>query len=143
MPLTRAAYDRSAASTTLAISIARVMGPVPPGMGAIHPATRTFQALRILVNEELTALRQVVINALGLKRGDRVAGIFAQKWLAGTPGKAELRSTLGGPLDGMIADYQKKYAAYTGANSTASAVRMYLYLVSLPTLPGNSGRWLS
>ena len=40
-----------------------------------------------------------------VKTGDRVAGIFAQKWLAGTPSRAELRSTLGGPLDGMLAEY--------------------------------------
>ncbi|HZT80969.1 MAG TPA: NAD(P)-dependent alcohol dehydrogenase, partial [Gemmataceae bacterium] len=40
-----------------------------------------------------------------VKTGDRVAGIFAQKWLGGLPGRAELRSTLGGPLDGMLAEY--------------------------------------
>jgi NADPH:quinone reductase-like Zn-dependent oxidoreductase len=39
-----------------------------------------------------------------VKPGDRVMGIFAQKWLGGTPGRAELRSTLGGPLDGMLAE---------------------------------------
>lgn len=39
-----------------------------------------------------------------VKAGDRVAGIFAQKWLAGPPTKAQLLSTLGGPLDGMLAD---------------------------------------
>src|SRR5262249_21480074 len=40
-----------------------------------------------------------------VKTGDRVAGIFAQKWLAGTPSRLDLRSTLGGPLDGMLAEY--------------------------------------
>jgi NADPH:quinone reductase-like Zn-dependent oxidoreductase len=40
-----------------------------------------------------------------VKTGDRVAGIFAQKWIAGTPSRQELRSTLGGPLDGMLAEY--------------------------------------
>jgi NADPH:quinone reductase-like Zn-dependent oxidoreductase len=39
-----------------------------------------------------------------VKPGDRVAGIFAQKWLGGSLGRAELRSTLGGPLDGMLAE---------------------------------------
>ncbi len=40
-----------------------------------------------------------------LKEGDRVAGIFAQKWLSG-PFTPEARtSTLGGPLDGMLAEY--------------------------------------
>jgi len=40
-----------------------------------------------------------------VKPGDRVAGIFAQKWLAGPPSLALRRSTLGGPLDGMLAEY--------------------------------------
>lgn len=39
------------------------------------------------------------------KTGDRVAGIFAQKWLGGRPTKARLATTLGGPLDGMLAEY--------------------------------------
>ncbi|MFQ5715703.1 MAG: NAD(P)-dependent alcohol dehydrogenase [Nitrospinales bacterium] len=36
--------------------------------------------------------------------GDRVAGIFAQKWLTGLPTLDMLRSTLGGPLDGVLAE---------------------------------------
>ncbi|HKI05412.1 MAG TPA: NAD(P)-dependent alcohol dehydrogenase [Thermoanaerobaculia bacterium] len=36
--------------------------------------------------------------------GDRVCGIFAQKWIAGTPTRDRLRSTLGGPLDGTLAE---------------------------------------
>ncbi|MFQ5673387.1 MAG: NAD(P)-dependent alcohol dehydrogenase [Nitrospinales bacterium] len=39
-----------------------------------------------------------------VKTGDRVAGIFAQKWLAGTPSNSMLQSTLGGPLDGMLTE---------------------------------------
>lgn len=37
-----------------------------------------------------------------VKPGDRVCPIFAQRWIAGTPTKTELRSTLGGPLDGTL-----------------------------------------
>jgi NADPH:quinone reductase-like Zn-dependent oxidoreductase len=37
-------------------------------------------------------------------RGDRVIPIFAQEWLSGEPTRARLRSTLGGPLDGTLAD---------------------------------------
>lgn len=50
---------------------------------------------------------QVVAVADGVTRvksGDRVAAIFAQKWLGGTPTKAMLNSTLGGPLDGMLSE---------------------------------------
>ncbi|GAB4204625.1 MAG: NAD(P)-dependent alcohol dehydrogenase [Sandaracinaceae bacterium] len=36
------------------------------------------------------------------KIGDRVLGSFAQKWIAGAPSTAKLRSTLGGPLPGML-----------------------------------------
>ncbi|MCA9256774.1 MAG: NAD(P)-dependent alcohol dehydrogenase [Phycisphaerales bacterium] len=39
-----------------------------------------------------------------VKVGDRVAGVFAQTWMAGDP-PADVRSfTLGGPLDGMLAE---------------------------------------
>lgn len=41
-----------------------------------------------------------------VKKGDRVAGIFAQKWLAGEPNRETmLLSQLGSPLDGMLAEY--------------------------------------
>lgn len=36
--------------------------------------------------------------------GDRVAGIFAQGWLAGRPTKERLASTLGGPLPGVLCE---------------------------------------
>jgi NADPH:quinone reductase-like Zn-dependent oxidoreductase len=39
-----------------------------------------------------------------VKTGDRVCGIFAQRWIAGEPSREKLRSTLGGPLDGMLAE---------------------------------------
>jgi NADPH:quinone reductase-like Zn-dependent oxidoreductase len=41
-----------------------------------------------------------------VKLGDRVAGIFAQSWLYGEPSEAKSRATLGGPLDGMLAEYR-------------------------------------
>ena len=36
--------------------------------------------------------------------GDRVCGLFAQRWIAGVPTREKLRSTLGGPLDGTLAE---------------------------------------
>lgn len=50
---------------------------------------------------------EVVTVGEGVSRvrvGDRVCGIFAQRWIAGEPTRERLRSTLGGPLDGMLAE---------------------------------------
>lgn len=50
---------------------------------------------------------EVVALGEGVTRvqpGDRVCAIFAQKWLAGAPIRERLRSTLGGPLDGTLAE---------------------------------------
>jgi 16S rRNA (cytosine1402-N4)-methyltransferase len=40
----------------LADIVSKAIGPTRPGQHAIHPATRTFQALRIYVNDELEEL---------------------------------------------------------------------------------------
>jgi len=40
-----------------------------------------------------------------VKVGDRVAGNFTQRWIAGEPTRARLGASLGGPLDGMLAEY--------------------------------------
>ncbi|NPB06801.1 MAG: 16S rRNA (cytosine(1402)-N(4))-methyltransferase RsmH [Aquificae bacterium] len=55
-----------------------VASAVPPAYryGRIHPATRTFQAIRIEVNRELESLREALPKTLPfLKRGGRVAVI--------------------------------------------------------------------
>lgn len=52
-------------STTL--ELARIVEEATPGhRGRIHPATRTFQALRIAVNSELDNLREALRQAVGL-----------------------------------------------------------------------------
>lgn len=37
--------------------------------------------------------------------GDRVATLFAPGWIAGEPSRERIRTTLGGPLDGTLAEY--------------------------------------
>lgn len=51
---------------------------------------------------------EVAVLGQGVQRlelGQRVAPIFCQGWLGGQPTKEKLRSTLGGPLDGTLAQY--------------------------------------
>lgn len=48
---------------------------------------------------------EVVAVGPGVSRvrvGDRVAGLFAQRWYGGTPNRDQLKATLGGPLDGAL-----------------------------------------
>jgi 16S rRNA (cytosine1402-N4)-methyltransferase len=52
----------------LAAIVERVAPGRAPGRRRVHPATRIFQALRIAVNEELTALEQGLAAALDLLR---------------------------------------------------------------------------
>jgi 16S rRNA (cytosine1402-N4)-methyltransferase len=57
--------------------LAQVVAKAWPGYSRVHPATRTFQALRIAVNDELELLRQslpIWIDAL-LAPGGRIAVI--------------------------------------------------------------------
>lgn len=51
---------------------------------------------------------QVVETGSGVTRvavGDRVAGAFMQKWIAGDPTPEAAASALGGAIDGMLAEY--------------------------------------
>ncbi|MBN1265527.1 MAG: 16S rRNA (cytosine(1402)-N(4))-methyltransferase RsmH [Anaerolineales bacterium] len=53
-----------------------VVSAVPGGFHRIHPATKTFQALRIAVNDELAVLRTALEVGIGLlKPGGRLAVI--------------------------------------------------------------------
>lgn len=51
---------------------------------------------------------EVVAIGEGVSRfnvGDRVMSIFAQDWISGKPTTSNIRSTLGGPRDGVLAEY--------------------------------------
>src|ERR1700712_1169689 len=41
----------------------------------------------------------------GAKVGDRVCGIFMQRWLDGLPSAEKSKEALGGDVDGMLAEY--------------------------------------
>lgn len=51
-------------TTELASVVARAVG----GSGSIHPATRTFQALRIVINDEFGALQEALNGAMEVLR---------------------------------------------------------------------------
>ena len=75
-PLARSIVHQRPLSTTtdLVAAIRRVMGP--PRYGKIHPATRTFQALRIAVNQELESLETFLDAAPStLRSGGRLVVI--------------------------------------------------------------------
>jgi 16S rRNA (cytosine1402-N4)-methyltransferase len=60
-----------ASTDALAATVARAVGRTKPGL---HPATRTFQAIRILVNDELGALDRFLARGWALLRpGGRLA----------------------------------------------------------------------
>ena len=56
--------------------LAAVIESVSPRRGRVHPATKTFQALRIAVNEELASVAEVLPKAVAtLRSGGRLAVI--------------------------------------------------------------------
>jgi 16S rRNA (cytosine1402-N4)-methyltransferase len=61
---------------TTTTQLAAIVKRVYPGHSRVHPATRAFQALRIAVNDELSALENVLPKATAaLRHGGRLAVI--------------------------------------------------------------------
>ncbi len=72
----RIVQERAAAPITTTSRLADIIASVLPRKGRLHPATRSFQALRIAVNDELGALDALLESGLGLLRsGGRFAVI--------------------------------------------------------------------
>jgi len=62
---------RKSARIIRTLELASIVQAATPGnyeQGRIHPATRTFQALRIVVNDEVQALKQAITAAHGVLR---------------------------------------------------------------------------
>lgn len=70
----RIVQERSKAPITTTTQLADIIATVLPRKGKQHPATRSFQALRIAVNDELGALEDLLHAGLSLLRsGGRFA----------------------------------------------------------------------
>lgn len=70
--------ERRSAPITRCSQLSEIISRTVKGRGhqTIHPATRTFQALRIAVNEELEGLEEFLVEAIGfLKPGGRIVTI--------------------------------------------------------------------
>jgi 16S rRNA (cytosine1402-N4)-methyltransferase len=67
---------RETGEVTTTAQLAALVESVVPRRSGKHPATKTFQALRMVVNDELGALERGLMTALGLVReGGRIAVI--------------------------------------------------------------------
>jgi 16S rRNA (cytosine1402-N4)-methyltransferase len=61
---------------TTTLQLAEIVKKAYPGHSRIHPATRTFQAIRIAVNDELSVLEQALPRAIqALRPGGKLAVI--------------------------------------------------------------------
>ncbi len=104
--IARAIVDTRPLHTTA--ELAAVVSRAVKYRGRIHPATKTFQALRIAVNDELNVLQQGLEQAVGsLSSGGRLAVItfhsledrivkrfFLERSRAGTDGRAPILSVV-------------------------------------------------
>jgi 16S rRNA (cytosine1402-N4)-methyltransferase len=76
-PITTTGQLASVIGNTFISTTARNKQRRRPGSLAIHPATRTFQAIRIAVNDELQAVRAVVPQAIRCLRPGGVLAVIS------------------------------------------------------------------
>jgi len=96
------AHDRASYPFTTTLSLAQMIARILPGKpGDIHPATRSFQALRIAVNDEFGELGKALVAAESiLKPGGRLAVVtfhsledrIAKTFFASRSGRGEAAS---------------------------------------------------
>src|SRR5271163_1348730 len=98
--------------------------PIPaPGEGRVvikvHAASLNYRDLmmvkgfynpkmalpRIPCSDGAGEIVEIGEGVTDFKTGDRVAGIFMQRWPDGPPSPAKQRAALGGDVDGMLAEY--------------------------------------
>ena len=60
---------------------------------------------RIPCSDGAGEIVEVGAGVTDFKPGDRVAGIFMQRWIDGPPSAAKQKAALGGDVDGMLAEY--------------------------------------
>ncbi len=75
--IARAIVDaRQEGPITTSGALAEIIRKAAPGRGSVHPATRTFQAIRMAVNDELGALEEALTKSIELiAPGGRIAVI--------------------------------------------------------------------
>ncbi len=128
-------------SDTLALAeaVARVVGPG----GRIHPATRTFQALRIAVNGELAELESLLPTALErLRPGGRLAILtfhsledrIVKRFFDASAGKGRPRDPYGNPIGPVHLRVHPDLAPSDEENPRARSAR----LRSATRLPWNA-----
>jgi NADPH:quinone reductase-like Zn-dependent oxidoreductase len=70
--------------------------------GAYHAA---FPLPLVPLSDGVGEIVAVGEDVKGFSVGERVAATFWQRWTAGSCAQADLSSSLGGPIDGMLAEY--------------------------------------